>query len=121
MLSQLLKALESYLMRTLFFESQVNSVIQSGYINLRAIASKFNFNLKKQQLINCLIFSKVDYCNCLFVGLPDSKSMRSKKLHKLQNAFVRFLFGKGLDTESMLLHFLRRLIFYQYNSLSTIK
>ena len=92
MLSQLLKALESYLMRTLFFENQVNSVIQSGYINLRAIAPKFNFNLKKQQLINCLIFSKVDYCNCLFVGLPDSKSMRSKNFISFRmHVYVSFL------------------------------
>ena len=77
----------------LTFEDHVNSVIQCCNIhlrNLRVIGSKLNFELKKQ-LIHCLIFSKLDYCNGLLYGLPDCVI---KKLQKVQNSCVRFLFGK---------------------------
>ena len=83
--------------KDLSFEEHISSVVQACYIqlrNLRAIGSKLNFDLKKQ-LIHCLIFSKLDYCNGLFFGLPDKLL---KKLQKVQNSCVRFLFGKeGFD------------------------
>ena len=77
----------------LTFEGHVNSVIQCCNIhlrNLRVIGSKLNFDLKKQ-LIHCLIFSKLDYCNGLLYGLPECTI---KKLQKVQNSCVRFLFGR---------------------------
>ena len=79
--------------KDLSFEEHISSVVQACYIqlrNLRALGSKLNFDLKKQ-LIHCLIFSKLDYCNGLFYGLPDKLI---KKLQKVQNSCVRFLFGK---------------------------
>ena len=54
------------------------------------IGSKLSYELKRQ-LIHCLIFSKLDYCNGLLYGLPD---FLMKKLQKVQNACVRFLFGR---------------------------
>ncbi len=74
------------------FEEHVDAVVQCCNIhlrNLRVIGSKLNFELKKQ-LIHCLVFSKLDYCNGLLVDLPDSTI---KKLQKVQNSCVRFLFG----------------------------
>ena len=77
----------------LTFEDQVNSIISCCNIhdlrNLRVIGSKLNCDLKRQ-LIHCLIFSKLDYCNGFLYGLPDSLI---KKLQKVQNSCVRFLFG----------------------------
>ena len=77
----------------LTFEDHINKTIQTCNIhlrNLRLIASKLDFHLKRQ-LIHCLIFSKLDYCNGLFYGLPD---YQIKKLQKVQNACTRFLFNK---------------------------
>ena len=77
--------------RDLSFEDHITSIVQACYIqlrNLQAVGSKLNYDLKKQ-LIHCLIFSKLDYCNGLLFGLPDKLI---KKLQRVQNASVRFLF-----------------------------
>ena len=60
--------------------------------NLRVMASKLSYELMRQ-LVHCLIFSKLhycEYCNGLLYGLPDSTL---RKLQKIQNSCVRFLFG----------------------------
>ena len=91
--SEVVKNLGIKFDKNLSFEEHICSVVQACYIqlrNLRALGSKLNFDLKKQ-LIHCLIFSKLDYCNGLFYGLPDKLI---KKLQKVQNSCVRFLFGK---------------------------
>lgn len=76
----------------LTFEKQIESVLQSSYAslrNLRVIGSKLSYDLKRQ-LIHCLIFSKLDYCNGLYYDLPD---YLLKKLQKIQNSCARFLFS----------------------------
>ena len=40
-----------------------------------------------------MILSRIDYCNGLFVGLPENLI---NKLQKVENACVRFLFGKKI-------------------------
>ena len=79
----------------LSFEDHVNSVVQACNIhlrNLRVIGQKLSYDLKKQ-LIHCLVFSKLDYCNGLLYSLPN---YILKKLQKVQNSCVRFLFGKKI-------------------------
>ena len=76
----------------LTFEDHINQVVQSCYThlrNLQVIGSKLDFPLKRQ-LVHCLIFSKLDYCNGLLYGLPD---YLLKKLQRVQNSCVRFLYG----------------------------
>ena len=76
----------------LTFEKQVDTVVKTCNMhlrNLRVIGSKLSYDLKRQ-LIHCLIFSKLDYCNGLLYGLPD---YLINKLQKVQNSCVRFLFG----------------------------
>ena len=90
----------------LTFDSHISSVIQSCNIqlrNLRAVASKLDFDLRKQ-LIHCLVFSKLDYCNGLLYGLPD---YQIKRLQKVQNSCVRFLFGKRVGKWESLKPFLK--------------
>ena len=93
MLWKVVKTLGVLFDEFLTFEDHINSVIQCCNIhlrNLRVIGSKLSFDLKKQ-LIHCLIFSKLDYCNGLLFGLPD---YRLKMLQKVQNSCVRFLFNR---------------------------
>ena len=76
----------------LTFEKQVDMIVKTCNIhlrNLRVIGSKLSYDLKRQ-LVHCLIFSKLDYCNGLLFGLPDCLI---DKLQKVQNSCVRFLFG----------------------------
>ena len=76
----------------LTFEKQVDMIVKTCNIhlrNLRVIGSKLSYDLKRQ-LVHCLIFSKLDYCNGLLFGLPDCLV---NKLQKVQNSCVRFLFG----------------------------
>ena len=76
----------------LTFEKQVDMIVKTCNIhlrNLRVIGSKLSYDLKRQ-LVHCLIFSKLDYCNGLLFGLPDCLI---NKLQKVQNSCVRFLFG----------------------------
>ena len=76
----------------LTFEKQVDMIVKTCNIhlrNLRVIGSKLTYD-HKRQLVHCLIFSKLDYCNGLLFGLPDCLI---NKLQKVQNSCVRFLFG----------------------------
>ena len=67
------------------------------------IAGKLTFELKKQ-LVHCLLFSKLDYCNGLYYGLPD---VQLKRLQKLQNSCVRFLYGKRIKPWDSITPFLK--------------
>ena len=77
------------------FEHHINAIVQECNMHLRnlwVIGSKLSFELKRQ-LIHCLIFSRLDYCNGVLYGLPD---VALKKLQKIQNSCARFLFGPGV-------------------------
>ena len=93
--SRVVKSLGVLFDEHLTFEDHVNSVIKSANVhlrNLRVIASKLDYELKRQ-LIHCLIFSKLDYCNGLLYNLPE---YLIKKLQMVQNSCVRFLFGRSV-------------------------
>ena len=106
----------------LTFESHISSVVQSCNIqlrDLRAVASIMDYDLKKQ-LIHCLVFSKLDHCNGLPCGLPDSQM---KRLQKVQNSCVRFLFGRGIrEWDSVKPYYTSKsLTSYLSNSVLTLK
>ena len=91
--SKVVKSLGVLFDEHLTFEDHINSLINCSNMhlrNLRVIASKLDYELKRQ-LIHCLVFSKLDYCNGLLYDLPERLI---KKLQKVQNSCVRFLFGK---------------------------
>lgn len=93
--ADVVKSLGVWFDQSLNFEQHVNSIIQSCNIhlrNLRVIASKLSYELKRQ-LIHCLVFSKLDYCNGLLYGLPNYVIAR---LQRVQNSCVRFLFGSKM-------------------------
>ena len=90
--SKVVKSLGVLFDEYLTFEDHINNIVRctnSHLRNLGVIASKLDYELKRQ-LIHCLIFSKLDYCNGILFGLPD---YLLEKLQKVQNSCVRFLFG----------------------------
>ena len=72
---------------------QINRVCSTGYGMLRSlwkISRKVTDRDIRTQLIHSSILSRVDYCNSLYTFLPGTET---KKLQKLINASVRFIFN----------------------------
>ena len=76
----------------LTMERHVTSTCKSAYFHLRNIARicKFLPRLSLERLIHAFIFSKLDYCNVLFLGLP---LCLLRKLQLVQNSAARLLSG----------------------------
>lgn len=76
----------------LCLEKQISSVVKNSYYQLRII-SRLKSILSFQDLekvIHAFITSRLDYCNSLYVGLPQSSLAR---LQLVQNAAARLLTG----------------------------
>ena len=104
--SETVKSLGVWFDNYLTFDSHISRVIQTCNMNLRnlwVIGSKLSFALKKQ-LVHCLLFSKIDYCNGLLYNLP---AFQIKRLQKLQNSCTRFLFGKRIKPFDRITPFLK--------------
>ena len=74
------------------FKKQINEVCRVGFFVIRQlwrIASKINSVALKIQLVHACILSKIDYGNSLYIDLPQKEI---KKLQRLLNAAVRFIF-----------------------------
>ena len=101
------KSLGVYFDRYLTFDYHISNVVQSCNITLRnlwMIGSKLDFELKRQ-LIHCLVFSKLDYCNGLYYNIP---AYQLKRLQKIQNSCARFLFGKHIQKFDRVTPFLEK-------------
>ena len=75
------------------FDAQINKVCKSGYNllrNLRRISGKLTNTSLKIQIIQACILSHVDYCNSLYLNLPD---VQIKKLQRLVNTAIRFIYN----------------------------
>ena len=53
----------------------------------------------RKQLIECLIFTKLDYCSVVVSPLPD---YQLKRLQRVQNACAAFVFGKYCSAKEVL-------------------
>ena len=65
-------------------ERQIQNICRSAYFQLRSIGSVRHLlpDAAAAQLVHALITSRLDYCNSLLYGIPDSKM---KRLQRLQN------------------------------------
>ena len=92
-------------------DAQVNAVTQICYINqrnLNKIGSKLSHELKIQ-LVHSNILCFIDYCNSVYGGLTECNI---KKLQKIQNNAVRFVFGLyGLKSREHISPYLKKLHF----------
>lgn len=76
----------------LCFNKQISSVVKNSFYQLRII-SKIKHSLSYHNLekvIHAFITSRLDYCNSLYIGLPQSLISR---LQMVQNAAARLLTG----------------------------
>ena len=118
--SDVVKSLGVLIDKHLTFNDQIDKVIQSCNITLRnlwAIGSKLSFTLKKQ-LVHCLVLSKLDYCNGLYYNLPD---FQLKRLQKIQNSCVRFLFGRRIKRFDRITPYLKEAHFLPIKQRITFK
>ena len=76
----------------LSFESQIQKVASTSYVNLRSISSLRNRLSRPnlETLVHAFISSHLDYCNVLYVNLPKKLI---NNLQKLQNAAIRIIFN----------------------------
>ena len=81
----------------------ISSVCKSTYFHLRNIGSIRSIlsNDACAQLIHSLVTVRLDYCNSILYGLPDSSLYR---LHKIQNTDCCKNFGSYLDFHIFRLH-----------------
>ena len=72
------------------FHDQISSVVSSGYFHLRKIASVKKYLPKDllTNLVHAFISSRLDFCNSLYIGLPEFEINR---LQKLQNQAARLV------------------------------
>ena len=91
---------------------QINHICSQGYgmlKNLWKISKKVTDINVRTQLIHSGILSRTDYCNALYTFLPNTQL---KKLQKLINSAVRFIFNiKGIDRRNHITPYLRELHF----------
>lgn len=79
---------------TLTMHDHITSVCKAANYELRKIASvrKFLTFVAAAQLVSSLILSRIDYCNSLFVGLPDTELSR---MQVVQNNAARLVCQKS--------------------------
>ena len=77
---------------SLSFRPHINSIIKACNFHIRNLYMIRDFVNKKNltTLVHSLIISKVDYCNSLFVGLPN---ITLKKIQSILNRAARLIFG----------------------------
>ena len=109
---EVVKNLGFYLDKNLNLSSQINQVCRKGFNllrNLWQIAPNLsNVGIKIRIIKTCLL-PHIDYCDGLYAGLPQKQI---KKLQRLLNASVRFIFNLrrfeqvSISSFSMKCHFL---------------
>ncbi len=78
--------------RELKFDKQINNVVKSCFFNLRLLAKvkPFLSAIDLEKLIHAFIFSRLDYCNTIYIGVNQTALAR---LQVVQNAAARLLTG----------------------------
>ena len=94
------------------FEEQIDTLVKSCFLAVRKLA-KVKIYLSQQQLqvlVSARVFSKLDYCNSLYYGLPTNII---KKLQSVQNCCARLVWKRYIPVNTSLdnifkeLHWLR--------------
>ena len=86
------KFLGVYIDSSLSFSAHVNNLVSSCHLQLKGIRRiRHLMNYKDTEIfVRAVIFSKINYCNILFMNLS---TVNLHKLQKLQNTAVRLIFN----------------------------
>ena len=92
--SSCVKDLGVFLDPTLSMHNHISAVCSAANYEIRKIASVRNYLTLPavSQLASTLVLSRIDYCNSLFVGLPDTELSR---LQIVQNNAARMIFRRS--------------------------
>jgi hypothetical protein len=85
------------------FQEQIDKLVKSCFMTIRQL-SKVKMFLTQQQLqtlVSSLIFSKLDYCNSLYYGLPE---YTLRKLQHVQNCAARLVKKKKIPHNSSMIN-----------------
>ena len=82
--------LDSFLTQKLSMKKHVIKICQTAYFKLKHISSirRFFTEDATKTLVTSYILSRLDYCNCLFMGTPNSVI---QPLQKIQNFAARLV------------------------------
>ncbi|MCP4274572.1 MAG: hypothetical protein GY781_21820 [Gammaproteobacteria bacterium] len=92
-----------YLNSKLDFKEHVHQVVKSCYFHIRNLYAVKQFINRRclLMLVHSLIFSRIDYCNALFVGLPNCLL---KRVQSVLNRAARLICGVPPRTPTTLYH-----------------
>lgn len=92
-----------YVNSRLDFKEHVNQIVKSCYLHIRNLYLVKPFITRRclLTLVHSLVFSRVDYCNALLVGLPN---YILKKVQSVLNRAARLIFGVPPRTPTTSLH-----------------
>ena len=93
---------------SLTFKSQINKVCRQGFATLSSlwrISSKIKSIPTKIQIVHALIISQIDYCNSLYVSLPNQEI---KKLQRLMNGAVRFIYNLSRKQQISITEYIKK-------------
>ena len=93
---------------SLNFKHQINKVCRNGFATLSSlwrVSSRVSNISTKIQIVQATIISQIDYCNSIYVCLPNSEI---KKLQRLMNAAVRFIYNLRRKNNDSITHYLKK-------------
>ena len=97
------KNLGFYLDSDMSLNKQVTEVVKSCFLSIKNISSIKHFLTYEQKriLISSLVLTKIDYCNCMYIG---TNSFNLRRLQSVLNSAARLVFGCQRYESVSLLH-----------------
>ena len=102
----------------LTLNNHISKMLQDSYSQLSILKKhkRYTSQSAHKQLVESLIFSRLDYCNNLFIDLPQ---YQVRRMIKLQKSCASFAKGKFCSTEDMVS--LKWLLFSERTDLTVLK
>ena len=106
---------------SLNFRFQINKVCRNGFATLSSlwrVSSRITNITTKIQIVHATIISQIDYCNSIYICLPNKEI---KKLQRLMNGSVRFIYNLRRKDNHSITHYLKKCHFLPVSLRSKFK